>query len=193
MADFEEAYQITLGNEGGYDNDPDDAGGETYKGVARRYWPNWKGWRIVDAGKDETTFPANLERIGVLQDLVKEHYKEQFWNPFWGDDISNQSVANELFDTGVNMGISRAVKFLQVGLNVLNRNGKLYADIVDDGDFGTNTFNALNSYLAQDDPDLLYKVINILQGNHYIEYMKKSSIQEKYARGWFKRVSFIKN
>lgn len=193
MADFEEAYQITLGHEGGYDNDPDDAGGETYKGIARHYWPNWKGWRIVDAAKEETTFPGNLEKIGVLRDVVKEFYKEQFWNRFWGDDISDQLIANEMFDTAVNMGVSKAVKFLQTGLNVLNRNGKLYADIVDDGDFGTNTFNALNSYLVQEEADLLYKVINVLQGNHYIEYMKKSPIQEKYARGWFKRVNFVKS
>jgi len=34
MANFEQSYAITMGHEGGYDNDPDDVGGETYKGVS---------------------------------------------------------------------------------------------------------------------------------------------------------------
>ncbi|KKK46716.1 hypothetical protein LCGC14_3162480, partial [marine sediment metagenome] len=37
MALFTEAYEITLQHEGGYSNDSDDVGGETYKGVSRRY------------------------------------------------------------------------------------------------------------------------------------------------------------
>ena len=38
MADFEAAFDETLGHEGGYVHDPDgpdDAGGATYRGVAR--------------------------------------------------------------------------------------------------------------------------------------------------------------
>jgi lysozyme family protein len=192
MADFEEAYQITLENEGGYDNDPDDAGGETYKGVARKFWPDWAGWVIVDEAKNEPNFPKNLFYNDQLNDLVKGHYKEHFWDVFDGDDIPVQFLANEVFDTGINMGTKKAITFLQVGLNVLNRNGKLYPDIDEDGNFGTNTLNALKAYLKTDAASLLYKVINILQGKHYIDYMKKDPIQEKYARGWLQRVDFVK-
>jgi len=35
---------------------------------------------------------------------------------------------------------------------------------------------------------VLLKVMNIFQGMHYIEYMRKDPVQEKYARGWLKRV-----
>ncbi|RYD50653.1 MAG: hypothetical protein EOP52_13405, partial [Sphingobacteriales bacterium] len=35
MADFLTAYKRTAVAEGGYANDPDDLGGETYKGIAR--------------------------------------------------------------------------------------------------------------------------------------------------------------
>lgn len=35
MAKFEHALQLLLQHEGGYVNDPDDQGGETYKGIAR--------------------------------------------------------------------------------------------------------------------------------------------------------------
>lgn len=193
MSDFEEAYDITLGNEGGYDNDPDDAGGETYKGLTRKYESDWDGWEIIDAAKNEPNFPKNLETNEELQASIRTLYKKKYWDAFWGDQIPNQKIANELFDSGVNMGTGRVIKFLQTGLNVLNKNGKLYPDIEEDGGFGTNTLNALKSYLKTDTASLLYKVMNVLQGMHYIEYAKKDPIQEKYMRGWMGRVEFIKN
>ena len=193
MANFEQAYIITLGHEGEYSNDPDDVGGETYKGIARKYHPDWEGWSIIDNLKDKPNFPANLNSSNVLDMMTKRLYKQNYWNRFIGDDISNQQIANELFDTGVNMGISRAVKYLQIALNVMNRNQALYPDIVEDGKFGTNTLNALIEYLNNDESHYLYKIMNILQGMHYIEYMQKSPTQEKYARGWLKRVTFTKN
>jgi len=61
-----------------------------------------------------------------------------------------------------------------------------------DGAFGTNTLNALNSYLAIDNNSFLLKIMNILQGMHYINYMNKSPVQEKYARGWLERVEITK-
>lgn len=194
MAAFENAYQITLGHEGGYDNDPDDVGGETYKGVARKYYPDWEGWIIIDEYKlnNNPKFPECLDVNASLQEMVRKFYKQNYWNLFWGDAIPNQSIANELFDTGVNMGIGRSIKYLQTALNVLNRNGQLYADIVEDGKFGDGTLKALNAYLAVDKPELLYKIMNILQGMHYIEYMKKDPKQEKFCRGWFSRIDFIK-
>lgn len=194
MASFELAYNITLGHEGGYSNDPDDAGGETYKGVSRRYHPDWEGWAVIDAYKanNNPKFPECLDIDGPLQDMIKKFYKQNYWNLFWGDTIPNQFIVNELFDTSVNMGISRAIKYLQIGLNVLNRNGKLYPDIVEDGKFGYGTLKALNAYLSTDSPELLYKIMNVLQGAHYIEYMKKDPKQEKSCRGWFSRIDFIK-
>lgn len=193
MADFKEAFEITMGHEGTYDNDPDDVGGETYRGIARRYHPNWEGWKMIDDCK-RYDFPMNdcLRMQGEkMNELVEVFYKDRYWNPFWGDWIENQQIANELFDTGVNMGVGRAIKFLQIGLNVLNRNGRLYSDIVEDGSFGNATMRALRS-LPQRDMGTLYKIINVLQGMHYISYMKKSPTQEKYARGWFNRVEFKK-
>jgi lysozyme family protein len=193
MANFDESYDITLGHEGGYSNDPDDVGGETYKGVARTYYPNWAGWIIIDAAKSDPQFPNNLRGNDALDTMIRQFYKETYWNLFWGDQIPNQEVANELFDTGVNMGVGRAVKYLQKALNVLNRNQNDYADVVEDGSFGMNTLGALNQYLAIDDESFLLKIMNILQGMHYIDYMTKSPTQEKFARGWLKRVSINKN
>jgi len=192
MANFDIAYDITLAHEGVYNNDPTDAGGETYKGVARKCHPSWAGWAIIDAAKEEPGFPGNLKDNIVLDFMLREFYKTNYWNKFDGNGLSEQLLANELFDTGVNMGVSRAVEFLQKALNVLNRNGKLYDDIGEDGKFGNDTIGALNAYLSTDSVNLLLKIINVLQGMHYIEYAKKSPKQEMYMRGWMSRVEFIK-
>ncbi len=192
MANFNGAYKLTLEHEGGYNKDPDDVGGETYKGISRRYHPRWKGWQLIDGLKLQYSFPDNLDRNADLDDMIKEFYKDNYWNLFCGDKIPNQLVANELFDTGVNMGIGRAVKYLQMSLNLLNRNEKNYPDIVEDGKFGSNTLRTLRIYLRSDKVHYLLKIMNILQGMHYIEYAKKSAIQERYMRGWLSRVDITK-
>ena len=51
MADFHKALKRTAKYEGGYVNDPADAGGETYKGISRRANPKWDGWQLIDAHK----------------------------------------------------------------------------------------------------------------------------------------------
>lgn len=192
MANFIEAYNITMKNEGGYVNDTADVGGETYKGISRKYNPFWYGWVIVDEYKSKPGFPNTAYNDADLGSKVKEFYKASYWDVNLLDKFPSQSIANEMFDTGVNMGVGRAGKFLQKALNLLNKNGTVYPDIAEDGSVGTNTLKALNSYLAYKDKSFIYKIMNILQGMHYIEYMTQSSTQEKFAFGWLERVEFLK-
>lgn len=190
MADFNAALSITLKNEGGYVNDSTDAGGETYKGIARTYHPEWSGWAVIDAAKSDSDFPGALDSNDDLQTAVAQFYRQQYWNRFMGDVIPDQAIAEELFDTGVNMGVGRAVEFLQEGVNLLNRNQRDYADIVVDGQFGQKSLNALQSCLGQRSGGAyLLKLMNVLQGMHYIEYVRRKPAQEKYMRGWLNRVA----
>jgi lysozyme family protein len=192
MANFDTAFEKTAAIEGGYVFDPDDAGGETYKGISRRFNPLWQGWDRIDEIKmtnsSKKEFGKIFDQDKGLQEEVVLFYKQAYWDKFWGDDIPVQEIAEELFDTGVNIGVHRAVEFLQKGLNLLNRNKKNYTDVFEDGLFGRNTLKALQAYLKIDDVSYLLKVMNVLQGMHYIEYMRKNPAQEKYARGWLKRV-----
>lgn len=191
MGDFNQAYEKTMGHEGGYAHDPDDVGGETYKGVARRYHPSWKGWKIIDSAKG-VGFPEDLEFYDDLQVEIKNFYKANYWDVWLGDDINSQEICNEMFDTGVNMGTHRCQKFLQEALNYLNRNELIYNDLVVDSDVGPATLKALHIYLQKDKPRYLLTILNVLQGNHYLNYMKKSPKQEKFARGWLNRVTLSK-
>ena len=191
MADFEKAFYKTMGHEGGYVHDPDDAGGETYMGIARRYNGTWDGWNIIDDCKSCGNFPKCLDDNDELIEAVEDFYEAKYWDVNLLDEFPSQAIAEEMFDTGVNMGVGRAAKFLQECLNYLNRNEDLFKDLVVDGDVGPATINGLLA-IKEKDHDILLTMMNVCQGRHYMEYMKKSPTQEKYARGWFKRVQLTK-
>ena len=52
MADFLQAFESMIRNEGGYKlhSVEGDRGGMTYAGIARNFHPNWPGWAAIDAG-----------------------------------------------------------------------------------------------------------------------------------------------
>ncbi|WP_457745851.1 glycoside hydrolase family 108 protein [Sulfurimonas sp.] len=94
MADFNKAIEKTLVNEGGYVNDPNDAGGETKYGISKRAYPS-------------------VDIKNLTQDGAKEIYKRDYWDRLRADEIKSQKVAFELFDTAVNMGVRTASKLIQ--------------------------------------------------------------------------------
>lgn len=205
MANFEISYTKTMKVEGEYANSSSDRGGETWKGIARKFHPTWKGWAIIDDGKsllavrkdialptlDDTAMwkriNALLSADSDLEKLVQEFYREKFWNEFVGGAIDSQDLADELFDIAVNMGPARAKSFLQNGLNMLNSDQRHWPDISVDGDIGAVTLSALRACELRGDLPLLLKVVNIQQGCHYLDQLKRPS-QEGFARSWLSRV-----
>jgi len=192
MADFNKAFEITMGHEGGYVHDPDDPGGETYKGVARSRHPTWRGWSVIDKKKSQPNFPKNLDGDEDLQECIKEFYKLTFWDHVGGDEIPDDDIGIELFDTAVNMGVYWASMFLQQTLNLLNKEGRLYGDIAEDGAIGRNTIKALRTLLSYDPPELVLLWLNVFQGCRYSDITKSNPKLEKYMRGWSKRLKVTK-
>ena len=191
MAQFSISYRKTSGHEGGYSNHPADRGGETYRGIARNRWQSWEGWPIIDRLRNESDFPGNIDYDPDIQNLVLKFYHDNFWTTIQGDSIPVQTVADELYDTAVNMGTVQAVKFLQQSLNVLNRNQKDYLDVGVDGKIGQQTFGALSAYSGKNPIELLLKVMNLYQGCKYLDLMADPT-QETFARGWLNRVEITK-
>lgn len=185
MANFNKAYVLTREFEGGYSNNPSDTGGETYKGIARKPQPKWKGWKIVDQLRTRPNFPKNLDSNKELLDLVHELYKKEYWDSMKLDDVTDQFIANELFDTGVNMGIGRAGIFLQRVLNVANKGETLYPNLKIDGQVGKMTIAALNSHPT---PKNILAGLNALKGAMYITICENNPSQEVFFNGWMKRV-----
>ena len=173
MADFLEAYKETSGNEGGTSNNKVDRGGYTYRGISRKNWPYWEGWAVIDQGH---TPP---------EDMVQNFYLLNFWDRISLTAVINQKIANELFDTGVNMHPKIAITLLQRALNLLNRNSALYPDVPVDGILGAKTLSLTNSHPY---PDALLKLLNGLQLARYVDICEKDPTQEEFLRGWLKRV-----
>src|SRR3972149_5554065 len=191
MAQFSISYRKTSGHEGGYVNNPSDRGGETYRGIARKRHSDWEGWIIIDRLKMESDFPRNIEVDPDISGLVVKFYHDNFWTAINGDAIQQQEIADELYDTGVNMGVQVSVKILQNSLNILNKNQQLYKDIKEDGNVGQQTLGAISAFLATRKLELLLKVMNVSQGCRYLQLLQDPT-QELFSLGWFNRVEIIK-
>jgi len=149
---FDKFITLTLENEGGYTYD---TGGETKFGISKRSYPN------VD-----------------IENLTKEDainiYKRDYYNPLY-DHISDSNVSFKLFDIGVNIGKTNAVKRLQWTLN------DYYGEeLIADGIFGKKTLGSVNKH------KYLYPLL-LLEYSLYYKAISKST-NNKYLAGWLKRL-----
>lgn len=124
------AIKSILRFEGGYGNDPDDGGGETYKGISRVNWPRWAGWKIIDAAKGQPGWENRLDSNAELSELVLQFYKVNFWDKVGGDNVKAQSVVGLFFDAAVNEGISAAIKREETIMQ-LPITGRLTSELID--------------------------------------------------------------
>lgn len=166
--------------EGGYVNDPRDSGGETNHGITA----------AVARRNGYTGSMRNLTKAQALAIYKSEFYTRPGYHLI--AEIS-EPVAAELFDSGVNTGPARASTWLQEALNALNNQGKLYADIAEDGQAGPGTRRALTAYLktrGKEGETVLLKALNVLQGAFYIDLSRRRPKDEAFVYGWLRtRVS----
>lgn len=154
MADFTEAYKITiLQNEGGYN--PGKGEKETYRGIDRGANPNWKGWQIVDAckkanlGISEIKLNLLLSQNNALQLNIQLFYKKNYWDVISLDKVSDQQLANNLFDCSVNQGSGMAAKSMQVACNyTIEVTKSSIKELAVDKNIGLATLDAFNSLPA---------------------------------------------
>ena len=163
-----------IGREGGYSNHPSDRGGATRWGiteqVARAY--GYKG--------DMQLLPRET--------AISIYYK-RYWTEPRLHDVHNilPQVAIEMFDTGVNMGPVIAVQFLQRSLNLLNRRGKAWPDIAQDGRIGPMTLDALSRYITERGTKaapVLLKSLDGLQAARYADIAEARPANEDFYFGW---------
>lgn len=160
--------------EGGYTNHPSDKGGPTMYGITEHVARAF-GYQ------------------GPMQDMPRatavQIYKDRYWFQPKFSEVNEWSskIAEELLDTGVNMGPAVAAKFLQRALNTLNRSGKLYPDITVDGGIGNMTIASLRSFLnarGGDGEKVLLRMLNAQQSVRYMEIAEKDQSQEEFEFGW---------
>lgn len=132
MAKFDIAFNRTIITEGGYVNDPDDKGKETYMGISRVYHPKEIMWSVIDVMKKRhsgTVLNHVLRESSVVQNNVKSIYKKEYWDVISLDDVPNQKIANEIFDDAVNRGVKSAIKTIQKVLGI-NINGVVNDELI---------------------------------------------------------------
>jgi len=161
--------------EGGYVDDPSDSGGETNFGITKKVARDY-GYK------------------GSMRDLPKslafEIYSEKYWDilDLSVIELMSPAIAEEIADTAVNQGVTRAAHFLQRSLNVLNNKQELYPDLVVDRKVGPATIRALGDYIAHRGNKgevVLMRMLNSLQGAFYVELSERREKDEKYIYGWF--------
>ena len=147
------------GIEGGYVNNPLDPGGATNHGITEQV--------ARDHG-----YTGSMEDLPLNQ--ANEIYMQDYVvKPGFLPLVQIQSaLAEEIIDTGVNVGTSRSSRWFQNGLNQLSRGGKDYPQINVDGKIGPqtiSTYQALEKVRGKRKAcELMIKVIDIQQGNHYL-------------------------
>jgi lysozyme family protein len=181
MANFQPAFNITMGNEGGYANNPNDSGGETWRGIARNYWPQWGGWPIVDqiAGTKPPNLNQALMADAPLNTMVEQFYQQNFWDTVSLSGINCQQTANQLFDIAVNMGTGIAGRILQEAINTLAP-GKVTVD----GMAGPLTVQAANSL----NDEALYNAVCALRKQRYESIIAANPSQAVFENSWFSRI-----
>jgi lysozyme family protein len=165
MANFDSAFDKMIRNEGGFKltHIEGDRGGQTYAGIARNAHPNWVGWQFID---------ANDLSNNKLTQSVREFYRKEFWDRIAGDAITNQSIAETLFDFAVNAGSATAAKLAQIVVGV-----------VPDGAIGPRTLTALNGC----DPELFALKYALAKVSRYAEICNRDRTQSKFLLGWINR------
>lgn len=174
MTAFDAAFNRLMGLEGGYSDKATDRGGRT-------------NWGITEAVARDHGYRGEMRALP--QSTAREIYQANYWDELRLDEIYQMAprVADELFDTGVNLGTGRAAMFLQRTLNVLNRRQHDYNDIKVDGAIGPKTITCLKTFLllrGGDGQTVLLRALNALQGVFYIELAERDPTQEDFAFGW---------
>lgn len=166
-----------------FTNDPNDPGGPTKFGVTAAKLGEWRKLGRV-ATADEV---RNLQR----PEAVDIFYNDYIVKPGFALVAAvSPAIAEELVDTGVNMGTGTPGPWLQRTLNSLNNEGHYWPDLLVDGRVGRATVDAIKALRKMRGDDLSDKLVltglNAFQFVRYVELCEKRSGNEEYQFGWLK-------
>ena len=190
MADVNVLLPFILKWEGGFVNDPADAGGATNKGVTIGTWRQ-VGYDKDGDGDIDVQDLKLLSNNDVRDRVLKPHY----WNRWKADNIQSQKIANILVDWVWGSG--------KHGIVIPQR----LLGVKDDGIVGEKTLSAVNFA----DPDQLFDAIykarvdflNEITQSSIAKYEKKIGhkateselmkyTNKRFLKGWLNRLADIK-
>ena len=165
MASFEAHIGPLIEKEGGYKltNHPNDRGGRTFAGISQRANPDWEGWAMIENG----------ESPSAIEEATHRRYRADYWNPIWGDHITNEDVAEVMFSCAVLSGVGTSV-----GLAQMTTGQKM------DRAMGPRTIAAVNSM----DPRLFEATFALMRINRFREICNRDKKQRVFLVGWLNRL-----
>lgn len=148
--------------EGGFVDDPLDAGGATNKGVTLTTFRQFYG-------RD-----ATVEQLKNITDKQWLHiFRSGYWDKWKADHIANQSIADIVVDWAWCSGVKASIREVQRLLGVS-----------DDGIVGKITLDAVNSANQQE----LFTDIKIERIAFVEDIIRRKPNQIKFLRGWKNRI-----
>lgn len=159
---FNACVLLVLHDEGGNDDDPDDPGGRTSRGITERDWNEWL--------KTHPNLPADVFK--APQDQIVAIYHENYWNKLSCDDLP-AGLDYVVFDYGVLQGIGRSARALQG-----------FAGVSVDGEVGPETIGAA---AKADVATLINKVTD-----ERIARFQQSPVFSKFGKGWTARAERVR-
>lgn len=166
-AAFMKALPFVLRWEGGYVNHPKDPGGATNKGVTQQVYSDWlKRHGRVNADVSDLT-DADMAAI----------YEEGYWDRAHCEELSPR-LGQVQFDTAVNMGVGRAVRFLQEAVGA-----------VVDGGFGPGTRQSVQ---AADPEQALTRYLDIRE-RFYRNLVNDKPELATFLKGWLNRLGALRH
>ena len=103
--------------------------------------------------------------------MVRDFYKQNFWDDMRGDELAHQAVASDIFNFYVNTG--RPAKVL----------AQLVVGTTPDGAIGPRTVAALNEV----DPEKFVLAYAIAKITRYRDIVQRDRSQMKFLLGWINR------
>lgn len=171
MANIKILAPFILSFEGGFVNDPADAGGATNKGVTLATW------RKVGYDKDgDGDIDVNDLKLISDDDAINVTLKPHYWDKIRASEIKDQSIANILADWAWGSGPVTAAKQIQriVGVTA-------------DGIVGAKTLAAINAK----EPKSLFNRIKAERERFFKACVANRPANAKFLRGWLRRLDSI--
>jgi lysozyme family protein len=169
MADIHETATFILKWEGGFVDDPADAGGATNRGVTIATWRQ-AGYDKDGDGDIDVDDLKLLTRDEVTGRVLRPHY----WNRWQADKISNQNLANILVDWVWSSG--------KPGITIPQQ----VLGVKADGIAGPQTLTALNGY---PDPRGLFDRIKAERHLYLAKITAARPANLKFLVGWVNRLN----
>ncbi|MBK5202097.1 MAG: hypothetical protein JJE45_00045 [Prolixibacteraceae bacterium] len=157
---FMKCIEVILKNEGGLVDHPQDPGGLTNMGIAKKSYPD-------------------LDIKNLTRNEAIEIYHKDYWNKMNLLGIHDENLVLQIFDMGVNAGIRTAIKMIQ-----------RIVEAEADGYIGPETTGLINSYpnYSSSMQSAIVQEYISERKKYYFDLARRKPELQVFLSGWLNRI-----